>query len=234
MGLKSINGKSYIDLSNYVDLSKFDEMQPNIFRGFALAKEFAQVGNLDILPEWLNLDSTEKSYKPLIIAYEEYKQLPNDDPLIVNSSGLTIDQLATYLKFAFGGYDLYITYHIHLIEKYFSEFNQWMKNLDIFESIDNAFIMTMESGGIAFDHQHPPMYNDDTDKPSEFIYIRPNLDRPFYVRDNETLEKFYIDSRVAYWNDQDRHGGDAVLKPTYSVRIEGKFTQEFKNIIYGD
>jgi hypothetical protein len=53
-----------------------------------------------------------------------------------------------------------------------------------------------------------------------------------YVRDSLTLEKYYVNSRVAYWNDQDRHGGDPSNTPTYAIRIDGKFTEKFKEKIY--
>lgn len=229
MAIKGINGKVFVDLTNLIDLSVFDKLQPEIIKGFALAREVAQIGNLNVDPEWLYLDGT---FTPLILAHEKYKKLNDNDPLKIAGQNLTIDQLATYLKFAMGGYDLYVTYHRHLLDNYFPSLNSWIKNLNVFERIDDTFIMTMEAGGVTFEHHHPPVDSNDASKPSEFIHIRPNLLRPIYIRDSETLEKHYVNARVAYWNDQDRHGGDPVFTPAYAIRVDGVFTKEFRDKIY--
>jgi hypothetical protein len=229
MGIKGINNKPFIDLTTYIDLSVFDKIQPEILRGFVLARDIAQVGNLNIDPNWLHLDGT---YTPLILAYEKFKKLDDYDPFKKAGQNLTTDQLATYLKFAFGGYDLYVTYHKHLLKEYFKSLDDWINQLNIFDEIDDTFIMTIDGGGITFEHHHPPVDINDIDKPSEFIHIRPNLIRPMYVRDSDTMEKYYVNARVAYWNDQDRHGGDPTYTPTYAIRIDGKFTKKFKEKIY--
>jgi hypothetical protein len=130
-----------------------------------------------------------------------------------------------------GGYDLYITYQKNLFEDYFPGLLNWINNLEIFQTITDAYIMTVDSGGIPFEHHHPPVDDNDISKLSEFVHIRPNLDRPFYVRDSLTRKKHYIDTRVAYWNDQDSHGGDIIFKPSYSLRIDGVFTDSFKEKI---
>ena len=231
MAIKGIKGQPFINLTNVIDLTEFDEIQPEFFKGFALAKNLAQIGNLDIDHNWLDISG---NYKPLIIAYEEFKSLPNNHELKIATKDLTKDELATFLKFAFGGYDLYTTYHKHLFEDYFPSFNKWIKKINVFETITDAFIMTMEAGGISFEHRHPPVNPNDTSILSEFIHIRPNLLKPFYVRNPKTLEKNYINSRIAYWNDQDPHGGEPIMQPAYSIRIDGKFTDDFRNkILHG-
>lgn len=229
--MKLVNNKPFIDLSEYIDLKSFDQIQPKIWRGLAKAKNLAQIGNLDISPNSLDLDGSEFEYLPLCSALEEFNLLNNDNPIKLYSQDLSKDELATYLKFGLGGYDLYITYQKFLFEDYFPELLMWIKNLNIFDRIDDYYIMTMEAGGISFDHRHPPIDENNHELISEFVHIRPNLDRPFYVRDTETLEKHYINTRAAYWNDQGRHGGDPVMKTTYSLRIDGKFTEEFRNKI---
>ena len=73
MAIKGIQGQPFINLTNFIDLTEFDKMQSEFFKGFALAKNLAQIGNLDIDHNWLDIND---NYKPLIIAYEEFKTLP--------------------------------------------------------------------------------------------------------------------------------------------------------------
>ena len=40
--------------------------------------------------------------------------------------------------------------------------------------------------------------------------------------------KHGINTRAAFWNDQDWHGGNRVMCPTYGMRIDGKFTDAFR------
>jgi hypothetical protein len=65
----------------------------------------------------------------------------------------------------------------------------------------------------------------------EFIHIKTDLDRPFYLIDPLSKEKTYITTRAAWWNERDWHGGEPILKPTYTFRVDGTFTNEFKEKI---
>lgn len=230
VSLKGINGKHYIDLSSFLDMSSFDSLHLDICKGLSESRHVAKIGNLDISRSSLDLD--EYDFYSLIDSYNQFISLPKDHIIRSKAKGLTENQLATYLKFALGGYDLYVTYHCHLFPQYFPKLLNWINSVKVFDQVSNYYIMTLDAGGISFDHHHPPIDDNDPDKPSEFIHIRPNLDRPFYLRDPQTLEKIYINTRAAYWNDQDRHGGDTVLKASYSLRVEGTFSSEFRNNIW--
>jgi hypothetical protein len=74
-----------------------------------------------------------------------------------------------------------------------------------------------------------PRQNDD------FIYFSTMQDRPkrLYIMDPDTLEKFYpeLNKKFIWFNEMDYHGTDPVDRLTFSVRIEGKFIHEIKNII---
>jgi hypothetical protein len=65
----------------------------------------------------------------------------------------------------------------------------------------------------------------------EFIHVRPNLDKPFYIWDSETDQKILTDKRAVWFNDQDWHAGGRVNKQSYSLRIDGPFTDEFRERI---
>ena len=42
--ITGINGNAYFDLEKYLDMKKFDQLQPEIISGFALARDNAKEG----------------------------------------------------------------------------------------------------------------------------------------------------------------------------------------------
>jgi hypothetical protein len=37
-----------------------------------------------------------------------------------------------------------------------------------------------------------------------------------------------LNTRAAWWNDVDWHGGERIMEQSYGLRIDGKFTQDFR------
>ena len=213
----------YATLDQYIDLTEFDNLHYKICRGLAKSRHLATVGNLDVNVENI---LTDGSYTHLCQIFKLYKSYPDSSEIKNISKDLNENELAVFLKYGFGGYDLYQTYFIEPLKDYFLEAYIWINNLKtlgIFVNIDEAYFLTLDSGGIPFDHYHP-----NRGSAAEFLHIRPKLVRPFYVKDSNTLEKTYIDARVAWWDDRVIHGGDPVKFPTYTLRIDGVFTDEFR------
>lgn len=248
--IKGINGKPYVDLSNLIDHNSFLKLHPEICRGFAIASDQAAIGNLDVPDGFMNLKVYNDAFIPLHKAYEEYLNLPTDHPIKTYGQNLDDPELAIYLKFALKSFDLY-SYHfpidftagwrksnpLHGIQPcsgYFPKVIEWVNGLvdqNVFSHIGRAAFFLQEAGGISFEHKDPSVDPEFPEVLSEFIHIRPNLNRPFYVRDNTTLEKHYINTCIGYWNDQDFHGGDPVMEPSYAFRVDGIFTDEFRKKI---
>lgn len=66
----------------------------------------------------------------------------------------------------------------------------------------------------------------------EFIWFRTNLMKPFYVLNEQTNEKLYVESYSAWFDSVNQyHGSDAADGLTFSIRVDGKFTEEFKKRI---
>jgi hypothetical protein len=66
----------------------------------------------------------------------------------------------------------------------------------------------------------------------EFIWFRTNLMKPFYVLNHETGRKLYVGSHSAWFDTVNQfHGSDAGAGLTFSVRVDGKFTDEFLRLI---
>ncbi len=223
------NKNLYINLDNHIDLTGFDNLHYKICRGFSRARHLANIGNLDVGTENVINDT---SYTHLCHVYQAYKKYPTESEIKNASKDLDKSELSVFLKFALGGYDLYQTYFVNEIPEYFPETFSWINNLKalrVFSEIKESYFMTLDSGGIPFEHYHP-----DGGKIVDFIHIRPRMSRPFYIRDINTSEKIYIDARSAWWDDRIPHGGDPVMFPTYTLRIDGVFTDEFRQKILNE
>jgi hypothetical protein len=66
----------------------------------------------------------------------------------------------------------------------------------------------------------------------EFVWFRTNLKKPFYLLNPATNEKTYVQSYSAWFDTVNQfHGSDAVDGLTFSIRVDGTFTDEFKKQI---
>jgi hypothetical protein len=63
----------------------------------------------------------------------------------------------------------------------------------------------------------------------EFIWFRTNLDKPFYVADAKTGAREYVRSYSAWFDTVNQyHGADATDSFTFSVRVDGAFSDSFR------
>ena len=256
--IRGIGGKPYISLDDHIDIDSFKQLHPEICRGFALAREYAKEGT------WMSpgFDPKDMSYtlnwKPIYMALEEYKALPQDHPIRKNGDDLynnikdykTRNQFTRYLKSVLGANDPYIYYFLweegdwdhrnaerNITEeaKYFPGVVAWIKelvNTGIIESIGRVIFFHCEHDGKPFEHRDLDGKHGDsqgyTDHRNEFIHIRYSTKRGFYIWDPEAKNKTYINANAAFWNDQDWHGGDVSNEQEYGLRIDCVFTDKFR------
>lgn len=71
-----------------------------------------------------------------------------------------------------------------------------------------------------------------TDICHEFVWFRTNLIKPFYMLNHKTDEKLYVRSYSAWFDTVNQfHGSDAKEVLSFSVRVDGIFTEEFRKNI---
>jgi hypothetical protein len=256
--IKGINNQPYFNIEPYIDMDTFEKLQPEIYRGFSESREFAKEGTwmkpgFDFKDMSYNIH-----WKPIYKAIEEFLALPDDDPIKKGGIDLYRDfydfrirnKFTRYIKMAMGAYDPYIYYFLwdqgswddrsaprKLTEEavYFPNVVKWIEKMvenDIFESIGRVIFFHCESDGIPFEHRdfdgtkgNNQTY---TSHRNEFIHIRPNTKKAFYIWDPETKNKVYLNTRAAWWNDQDWHGGERIIEQSYGLRIDGKFSDSFR------
>ncbi len=79
-----------------------------------------------------------------------------------------------------------------------------------------------------------PAHRDHTagDVCHEFIWFRTNLSKPFYVLNPATGVKQYVESYSAWFDTVNQfHGSDARPGLSFSIRVDGHFTDEFRQRI---
>ena len=71
--------------------------------------------------------------------------------------------------------------------------------------------------------------HDSTDLCHEFIWLRTNLDKPFYTLDPASGEKLYVGGYSAWFDTVNQyHGADATGELAWSIRVDGRFSDAFR------
>jgi hypothetical protein len=97
-----------------------------------------------------------------------------------------------------------------------------------FEATARMIIMYDDSGRAVSAHRD----HDSTDLCHEFIWFRTNLDKPFYMLNSDTGEQLYVQSHSAWFDTVNQfHGADATGGLSFSIRVDGRFTEDFRKQI---
>lgn len=71
--------------------------------------------------------------------------------------------------------------------------------------------------------------HDSTDLLHEFVWFRTNLEKSFYMLDPATGERSHVRSHCAWFDTVNQfHGGDGADGLTWSIRVDGEFTDDFR------
>jgi hypothetical protein len=67
---------------------------------------------------------------------------------------------------------------------------------------------------------------------NDFIWFRTNLNKPFYMYNQMTSEKLYVQSYSAWFDTVNQfHGSDAAPGLSFSIRVDGIFSNHFRKQI---
>jgi hypothetical protein len=162
-----------------------------------------------------------------------------DDVERLRYEGFSMAQRRRYLKIkkrAFFPWNIYNLNEMgdwddrhHERDKFFDKtqktmpyFVSMIKSLPIFEHIGWARIY----GNEAFNYIHPHRDSTVDVEIDEFIYF--NLaDKKMYLMHYDTEEKIYLDKRAMFFDAKNIHGTDPEPYYNFSMRVDGRFTQEF-------
>ncbi|HWH17833.1 MAG TPA: hypothetical protein VNT77_05775 [Allosphingosinicella sp.] len=97
-----------------------------------------------------------------------------------------------------------------------------------FKATGRMLIMYDDSGRAVSAHKD----HDSRELCHEFIWLRTNFAKPFYMLNPETGEKLYVQSHSAWFDTVNQyHGADATGGLSFSIRVDGVFTDEFRRRI---
>ncbi len=97
-----------------------------------------------------------------------------------------------------------------------------------FKSTTRMVIFYDLGGHVVTPHRDHPS----TERCHEFLWFRTNLSKPFYMLNAKTGEKLYVDTYSAWFDTVNQfHGADAYGGLSFSIRVDGTFTDEFRKRI---
>jgi hypothetical protein len=109
----------------------------------------------------------------------------------------------------------------------FSELMDFIATLP-FEATGRAIVMYDDSGRAVSAHRD----HDSVDLCHEFIWLRTNRQKPFYMLNPDTGEKLYVAGHSAWFDTVNQyHGADASGGLSFSIRVDGRFTDSFRRLI---
>jgi hypothetical protein len=109
----------------------------------------------------------------------------------------------------------------------FAELMDFIETLP-FETKGRMLVIYDDAGKIV------PAHRDhlDTGICNEFIWFRTNFRKPLYMLNPNTSEKKYVEGYSAWFDSVNQyHGSDAADGLSFSIRVDGIFTDEFRNLI---
>lgn len=97
-----------------------------------------------------------------------------------------------------------------------------------FQATGRMLIMYDDSGRAVSAHRD----HDSTELCHEFIWFRTNFNKPFYMLDPVTGERSYVRSHAAWFDSVNQfHGADASGGLSFSIRVDGQFSDAFRRLI---
>jgi hypothetical protein len=239
--MKGIGGKPYIDCQNHIDIQSLRDMNMEICMGIAASDikagvygpgvvESERYGNFLLMKSKLSRDPASDEYGWNRMTHNQqnifaklYFQLYNPSTVVyLREPNKGIDPLLAYRKKAFAeSWDW--TNNV----KHFPKLKVWLDSL-----IGTVF---QEYGRILFFiHEHDCKLLTHRDgvasvpHRNEFLWINPMGIKKFFVYDETSDQRHDVNSPVAFFNDLDMHGGDTNESMTWTLRIDGVFTEEFR------
>lgn len=246
-----VNGKPFISLDEHLDIDGFTSLHDKMCHGIALS--YWDQGNYG--PGVYDRSSVTDLFW---LEADLYNKRHPDSEKVNAMRFFDINQKRKYLKLRYGVYNPSHTVYLkkpngrdyYSIAKpdsnpwtdnatHFPELVKWIKELP-FQDIGRALFFIHEHdcdlvmhSDLKYAKEPGQKYKADQPYESEFVWIRSTPDKSFYVFNENTGEKHYVKGNSAWFNSYDLHGGDREKVMTFSLRVDGKFTDEFRQKLLG-
>jgi hypothetical protein len=242
--MHTVNNKPYQNFDSYIDIPSLLKLKPYISAYIARNNKYC-------IPTKFSRISFAGEDAKLTGVHDATVYYKTNYPTHTNELSSTIedlilnDQFGSFIVFeekivctSFSFNTRYITNGLnnkHLpehtkqtpVDHELNFFYDWLDSQNIFQYYGRVNFFINHPGSYQIPHTDP---DDPTkDSPDEFIWINFSPDRKkFFVLDDEN-QKIYVPGHTNWFNTKNLHGGDTVEYSCYSLRIDGKFTEEFKS-----
>lgn len=107
-----------------------------------------------------------------------------------------------------------------------SKLSNFIESLPFFEYLTRVVIIYTPPNTSGIEH----VDQSDKDRVDEFIWIRTNDNKKFYIKDLNGV-KHYVNTNIIWFDTRFRHNSSETDKPSFSIRIDGKFKSYFRKYI---
>lgn len=228
----SINNKSIIDLSSFVNIQQLLELKP--FFDYAVVKSSAnrsparysgtqfleptQIGIADVLNDYDNSTLpfiADLKAHDLFAAWLRYQH-----PITYGQQSVQIIYPKTWESKHFKD-GAVPTENV----QYFDFFFKWLDEQNIFSEYGRVVVFINEPGVAS------PIHKDwlgETQK-DQFIWLTLDSRKKFFVYDSNTQEKHYLPGQIGTFDNAGWHGSDISQFASWSIRVDGVFSDTFLN-----
>ena len=236
--MQGIKNRPFIDASSFLPMEDLKLLEKEICLGIAKSKINSGIYGPGV--------KDEEVFKSVIGLFQKYANSGNTDDLLILKE-LNFDQLSTFFKLYEGMYSASTVVYIRdFIEqksfksyqkkakadatkytdnaKNFPNLIKWIERLP-FEEIGRVLFFIHEHDCKLLIHRDGPAY---FPHKNEFLWLNPVGKKLFFIYDETKDQKHYINTSAAFFNDLDMHGGDPIPTMSWSLRIDGKFTNDFR------
>lgn len=242
--MQGINKLPYINCEKFIDIKNLKNMNLEICSGIALSEikagtygpgviEEEKFNNFLKIKSKMLTDVSANSYR--------WKSMDHNQQNIFSKLyfGLYNPSTVVYLRESKPNVNPLYAY----VNKHDENYYGWTKNIDLFPNLkiwlDNLKGNIFKTYGriLFFIHEHDCELLKHRDgimyqpHKNEFLWLNPMDIKKFYIFDEEKNIKHYVESSAAFFNDLDVHGGDKNNNMTWSLRIDGIFTEKFRKKI---
>jgi hypothetical protein len=233
-------GNPYLNLDEYIDPLRVDALNDEILRGLCLSQlpmsEGSEYSRGDAAPSMYDHRFKDVATTRMEVSEEDQKWMNEKTDI----------QKQKYLMYKYGAYFPWgVIYNAlsnyewdtkntssgkKLRDKALDNFPNLIDlcyNCGIFSDIGRIVVFgnLPAQHGIVHRDRDPKKW----DGQSEFLYLNPRRNKAFFIWDEETKTKHYVNATSSVFNDFDYHGMDTMQIFTYSIRVDGVYTSEWKN-----
>lgn len=229
--MKYINDKITVDLSAYVDINGLLSLKPYI--DYAVVKH----SDLQVPAQYPGTLFLDKGYGFIDIDHQLKLDLIEKYPFI---GDLDYKHLLLWLRYnmdiKYGQSHLFVikarsweTKHLRNecdhMESYetFKPLLDWVDTQNIFSEYGRVNVFLNEP------YTQTPIHIDPTDgnKQDQFIWITLDDRKKFFIYDQDAKTKHYLMGYIGTFDNHNYHGSESTEFASYSIRIDGIFSQEF-------